>query len=137
MQQHVTLEHVVLRSEVLQPVVLQPVGLQPVLLKPVAAPCMYNNTQPRHAAHWPVWGSHWGCSRLHNAAAASTVERIYIPTKMFTYELIRFILIINYETFSHISVRNESTIALLESKLLNMTESMFYMQFKMTWPNMA
>ena len=55
-----------------------------------------------------------------------------IPANMFTYyELITFILIINYETFSRILVKNESTIALLEGKLLNMTESIFYMQFKM------
>ena len=70
-------------------------------------------------------------------AAASTVERMDIMTKMLTYEHIKFILIINYETFSHILVRNESTIALLEGKLLNVTESIFYMQFEMTNPDMA
>ena len=67
-------------------------------------------------------------------AAASTVERMDIMTKMFTYELIMFILIINYETSSHILVKNESIIALLEGKLLNITESIFYMQFKTTRP---
>ena len=76
------------------------------------------------------------CGTVCNAAA-STVDRMDILTKNFTYELVMFILIINNETFSHILVRNESTTALLEGKLLNMTESIFYMQFKMTRPDMA
>ena len=42
---------------------------------------------------------------VHNAAA-STVEWMDFLTKMFAYELITFILLINYETFSHILVRN-------------------------------
>ena len=59
-------------------------------------PCMHNHTQPRHTAHWQVWA----CAAVRDSTMlqASTVEWI-ILTKMFTYELITFILIINYETF--------------------------------------
>ena len=98
-------------------------------------PCMHSHTQPWHTAHWPVWG----CDAVSDSTMlqASTVERMDILTKMFTYELIIFILIKKYEIFLHILVRNKSTITLLEGKLLNMTESIFYMQFNMTWPNMA
>ena len=76
------------------------------------------------------------CVAVRNAAV-STVERMDNLTKMFTYELIRFILIINCVTIPHSLVRNESIIALLEGKFLNMTESIFYMQFKMTRPDTA
>ena len=147
-------------EEALQPVVFQPVLPQLVMLQPemlqigVLQPVMllfgvllcvvqqlgmllrgvllgYTNT-PNHGTH------HW-----RRVALSTMLQQVVlnewtdILTKMFTYELIMFILIINYETFSHILVKNESIIALLEGKLLNMSESISYMQFKMTRPDTA
>ena len=105
--QPVMLFHAMLQLVVLQPVMLQIGVMQPVMLG-VLLPVVLHSTGHHACTTTLNHGTqHTGrcgavvlyrCPRLH-MLQPSAVERMDILTKMFTYELITFIMIINFETF--------------------------------------